>query len=111
MVYILLIVSEKINYKIKKVKVKSLSHVRLFATPWTVALQAPLFMGFSRQEYCSVLPFPSPGDLPNPGIKPASFMSPALAGGFFTTNATWEALSILVHWFLKCQCSLLLSSV
>ena len=87
------------------------SHVRLCETPWTIAYQAPLFMGFSRQEYCSVLPFPSPGDLPNPGIKPASFMSPALAGGFFTTNATWEALSILVHWFLKCQCSLLLSSV
>ena len=70
MVYILLIVSEKINYKIKKVKVKSLSHVRLFATPWTVALQAPLFMGFSRQEYWSGLPFPSPGDLPNQGIEP-----------------------------------------
>ena len=72
MVYILLIVSEKINYKIKKVKVKSLSHVRLFATPWTVALQAPLFMGFSRQEYWSGLPFPSPGDLPDLGIEPRS---------------------------------------
>ena len=51
---------------------KSLSHVRLFATPWTVAYQAPLSMGFSRQEYWSGLPFPSPGDLPNPGIKPGS---------------------------------------
>ena len=49
--------------------VKSLSHVRLFATLWTVACQAPPFMGFSRQEYWSGLPFPSPGDLPNPGIE------------------------------------------
>ena len=47
-----------------------LSHVQLFATPWTVAYQAPLSMGFSRQEYWSGLPFPSPGDLPNPGIEP-----------------------------------------
>ena len=54
-------------------KVKSLSSVRsLFATPWTVAYQAPLSMGFSRQEYWSGLPFPSPGDLPNTGIKPGS---------------------------------------
>ena len=53
-----------------KVKVKSLSRVWLFATPWTVAYQAPPSMGFSRQEYWSGLPFPSPGDLPNPGIEP-----------------------------------------
>ena len=53
-------------------KVKSLSHVRLFATPWTIAYQGPLSMGFSRQEYWSGLPFPSPGDLPNPGIEPRS---------------------------------------
>ena len=53
-------------------KVKSLSRVQLFATPWTVAYQAPPSMGFSRQEYWSVLPFPSPGDLPNPGIEPRS---------------------------------------
>ena len=53
-------------------KVKSLSHVRLFGTPWTVTCQAPPFMGFSRQEYWSGLPFPSPGDLPNPGIKAGS---------------------------------------
>ena len=52
--------------------VKSLSRVQLFATPWTVAYQAPPFMGFSRQEYWSGLSFPSPGDLPNPGIKPVS---------------------------------------
>ena len=55
-----------------KVKVKSLSRVRLFATPWTVAYQALLSMGFSWQEYWSGLPFPSPGDLPDPGIKPGS---------------------------------------
>ena len=54
-----------------------------FVTPWTVAHQAPLFMGFSRQEYWSGLPFPSPGDLPNPGIEP---ISPALAGSFFTID-------------------------
>ena len=53
-------------------KVKSLSCVQLFATPWTVAYQAPLSMGFSRQEYWSGLPFPSPGDLPDPGIEPRS---------------------------------------
>ena len=53
-----------------KVKVKSLSHVQLFATPWTVAYQAPSSMGFSRQECWSELPFPSPGDLSNPGIEP-----------------------------------------
>ena len=58
--------------KQKKVKVKSLSHVRLFATPWSVARQAPPSMGFSRQEYWSGLPFPSPGDLPDPGIEPGS---------------------------------------
>ena len=55
-----------------KVKVKSLSRVRLFATPWTVACQAPLSMGFSRQEYWSGLPFPSSGALLNPGIEPGS---------------------------------------
>ena len=53
-------------------KVKSLSRVQLFGTPWTVAYQAPLSLGFSKQEYWSWLPFPSPGDLPNPGIEPGS---------------------------------------
>ena len=70
---------------------KSLSRVRLCVTPRTVACQAPLSMGFSRQEYWSGLPCPPPGHPPNPGIKPGSLMSPALAGGFFTTGATWEA--------------------
>ena len=69
------------------------SRVQLFATPQTVAHQAPLSMGFPRQEYWSGLPCPSPGDLPHPGIKPESLMPPTLAGIFFTTSATWAALS------------------
>ena len=60
------------------------THVQLFVTPCTVAYEAPLFMGFCRQEYWSGLPFSSPGDLPNPEIEPASLVSPALAGRFFT---------------------------
>ena len=64
------------------------SHVQLFATLWTVPHQAPLSMEFLRLEYWSGLPFPSPGNLPGPGIKPASLKSPALASRFFTT---WEA--------------------
>ena len=63
----------------------------LFVTLWTLTHQAPLSMGFSRQEYWSGLPFPPPGNLPDPGIEPASLMSPALAGRFFTANVTWEA--------------------
>ena len=55
-----------------QVKVKWFSHVQLFVTSWTIACQAPTFMGFSRQEYWNGLPFPSPGDLPHPGIKPGS---------------------------------------
>ena len=70
--------------------VQSLGCVWLFATPWTVARQAPLSMGFSRQEYWSGLPCPSPGDLPDPGMEPRSLASPALAGKFFTARATWE---------------------
>ena len=69
------------------------SHVQLFATLWTVAHQAPLSIGFSRQEYWSGLPCPSPGNLPDPGIEPVFLMSLALASGFFTTSATWEAPS------------------
>ena len=65
---------------------KSLSHVRLFGIPWTVARPAPLSMEFSRQEYWSGLSFPTPGDLPNPETEPASLVSPALVGRFFTTE-------------------------
>ena len=65
--------------------VQSLSRVPLFATPGTVAHQAPLSMEYSRQEYWSGLPFPTPGDLPDPGIEPATLPSPTLASRFFTT--------------------------
>ena len=69
------------------------SCVQVFVTPWTVAHQGPPSMRFSRQAYWSGLPFPSPGDLLNPGIEPTSLVSPALAGRFFTASATWETLS------------------
>ena len=73
------------------------------ATAWTAALQAPLSMGFSRQEHCSGLPCPPPGDLPDPGIKPVSLMSPALAARLFTTSATWQTPRKTcsdLHWSL-----------
>ena len=73
------------------VRAQSLSGVRLFATPWTVAHQAPLSMGFPRPESWSGWPCPPPGDLPDSGIEPVSLMSPSLSGGIFTTSATWEA--------------------
>ena len=69
------------------------SHVQLFVALWTAIHQAPPSVGFSSQEYWSVLPCAPPGDLPEPGIEPTSLMSPVLAGGFFTTGATWEARS------------------
>ena len=65
------------------------SPAQLFVTPWTIAGQVPLSMGFSRQKYWNGLRFPSPGDLPDPGIEPTSLTSPALAGRLFTTSATW----------------------
>ena len=68
------------------------SQVPLFETLWVVAHQAPLSMELSKQEYWSKLPFPSPGDLPDPGIEPVSSTSSALVDGFFTLGATWEAL-------------------
>ena len=70
----------------------SVSHIQLFVTPWTVAHQAPLFVGFSRQANWSGLPFPTPQDFANPGIKLTSLESPALAGRCFVTSATREAL-------------------
>ena len=79
--------------------------VQLFATPGTVARQAPLSVGFSRRECWSGLPFPSPGDLPQPGIEPASLTSPALASGFFTTSATCLVTTVTWcrnHWGCVC---------
>ena len=79
-----------------------LSHfscVQLFVTLWTVACQAPLSMGFSRQEYWNGLPFPPPGDLPDTGVKPVSVMSLALIGGFFTPCATcfYDVLKAILY--------------
>ena len=71
------------------------SHAGLFATPWTVAQQAPLSMGFSRQEYWSGLLCLSPGDLFDLGIEPTSLVSPASAGSFFSTS-TWEEIKYLM---------------
>ena len=66
---------------------------------WPVARQAPLSMGFSRQEYWSGLPCPHPGDLPNPGTQPGSLASPALAGRFFSTSTTWEGpVNFIIHF-------------
>ena len=76
---------------------QSQSHVQLLVAPWTIAHQAPLSMGFFRQEYWSGLPFPPPGDLPDPGIEPSSLMSTVLAGGFFTISTTWKALYIVTN--------------
>ena len=69
----------------------SFSCVRLFATQWTVTCQAPLFMGFFKQEYWNGFPCPTPGDPPNPGMEPVTLVSPALTGKFFTASAIWEA--------------------
>ena len=79
-------------------KVKSLSRVRLFATLWTVAHYAPLSMGFSRQEYWSGLPFPSPGDLPDPGIKPRS---PALQADALTSEPPGKPPGVYITGHLQ----------
>ena len=87
------------------------SHVLFFATLWTVALQTPLSMGFSRKEYWSGLPCPPPGDLPDPGMEPVSLKSPALMGGFFTAstlqspNNIWRGASFICL-FAICLCPL-----
>ena len=76
-----------------------LSHVQLFAAPWTVAHKAPLSMEFSRQEYWSGLPLSTPGALPDPRIKPTSLVflvSTMLAGRFFNISATWEGPGLII---------------
>ena len=82
---------------------QSLSCVQLFTASQTVVQQAPLFMEFSQPKYWSRLPFSTPEDLPNPGIKPTCLMSPALAGGFFITSTTWEAhiMNMYIYCFLN----------
>ena len=84
--------SEKVGLKlnIQKTKIMASGPITSWEI-WTIVRQAPLSMRFPRPEYWSELPFPLPGDLPNLGIEPVSPTSPALAGGFFTTSATWEA--------------------
>ena len=77
-----------------------LSCVQLSATPWTATRQAPLFMGFCRQEYWSGLPFPTPGDLPDPGIKPESSV---FAGRFFTTEPPEKPIVHLNYLQFMCQ--------
>ena len=81
------------QYLVSACVLSHFSRVELFATPWTIAGQPPLSMGFSKQEYWSELPCTLPGDLPDPGIEPASLMSPALADKFFTTAAAAKSLS------------------
>ena len=78
---------------------KSLQLCPTFCDPMDCTLSGSLSMRFSRQEYCSEFPCPPPGDFPNPGIKLVSLMSPALAGTFLTTSATWETLFCLLSVF------------
>ena len=77
------------------VHAQSLSHILVFVTPWTVAHQAPLSIGFPRQEHWNGLPFPSPGDFPNPGIKLESPAAPALAGRFVTTELPGKPMALV----------------
>ena len=83
------------------VKWKSLSCVRLFVTPWTVVCQAPLSMEFSRQGYWSGLPFPSPGDLPNPGMEPSC---PALQADFLPSEPPGKSTCWRLHAIFLCDC-------
>ena len=81
----------------RKVKVKLLNHVRLFATPWTVAHQAPQSMEFSRHQYWSELPFPSPGDLPDPGIEPGS---PTLQADTLPSEPSGKQIKTIIRYHL-----------
>ena len=90
--------------QVDSLPVSSLSRVYSFATLWTVTCHAPLLMGFPRQEYRSGLPFPSPGDLPDPGIEPES---PALAGRFFTTESSGKPTFPLYYFLNNSHCGCL----
>ena len=85
----------KLSFMVHACMLRCFSCVQLFATPWTIAHQAPLTLGFSRQEYWSGLPRPPPGDLPNTRTEPAPLPTPAQADRFFTTNHLTRAKSIL----------------
>ena len=80
---------------------KSLIHVQLFVTPWAVTYQAPLSMGFSRQEYWNGLPFPSPGDLPDPGIEPRS---PTLQADTLPSEPPGKPMDVRVGLTKKAKC-------
>ena len=84
---------------------KSLQFVQLFMTPWTATHQAPLSMGFSRQEYLSGLPCPPSGDLPDPRIELSFLISPVLTGRFFTTTAAWKPYVSLTNHFISSSLS------
>ena len=85
------------KYHLRVCVVSRFSRIWLFVTLWIVAFKTSLSMEFSRQEYWNRLPCPPPGALPDPGIKPVSLMSPALAGGSYTTSTTWEAPKYHLH--------------
>ena len=89
-----------------------LSRVQLFATPWTVTHEASLSKEVSRQEYCSGLEFPTPGDLPNPGTESVTLVSSVLAGGFFTTVPPGKliVLKLLLHLLIQLFFSIVLIS-
>ena len=105
----MLVVLTFLNHKTKCIYyicayAQSLNSVLLFRTPWTIAHQAPLSMGLSLQEYWSGLPFPTPGDLPNPGMEPTSPVSPTLAGGWILCHcATWEAHILYIQYDYFCK--------
>ena len=84
-------INEELYREMRTCMLSHFSPIWLFANLWIIVQQAPLSMGFSRQEYWSRLPCPPPGDLPDPGIEPISLVCPTLAGRFFTTRVTWEA--------------------
>ena len=78
-----------------------LSRVQLFVTPWTIAHQAPLSVGFSKQDYWSGLPFPFPGDLPDPGIETVFLVSPAFPGRFFVTGPPGPYITLYVSIYQR----------
>ena len=93
-----------VKYVFLRMLVQLLSHIWLFQTLWAVSSQAPLPMGFSRQEKWSGLPFSPPGDLPNPGVKPVSSAFPALAGRFVTTEIPGKPIWELYKYLFTYSC-------